>query len=175
LTTVNVASKALPFLEAPSTLDGTMAGDVGFDPLGLSTIVDIKWMREAELKHGRICQLAWVGFVATDLGLTLPGDMHKVSSVAAHDVATQYGAMQQLLLWIGFVETFSFIAVGQMMWEDSGREPGDFALDPIKFCSTPEKKKQMQEREIVHCRLAMFAFSGVVTQAVLTGKGFPYF
>ena len=33
----------------------------------------------------------------------------------------------------------------------------------------------MKLKEITHCRLAMFAFSGVVTQAVLTGKGFPYF
>jgi len=172
---LNAASKALPFMEAPAALDGTYAGDVGFDPFGFSEVFDIKWMREAELKHGRICQLAWLGFVTTDLGFTLPGDVHKVSSVAAHDAAISYGAMQQLLLWIGFAESFSAIATAQMMWEDSGREPGDFGLDLLKFCSTPEKKADMQLKEITHCRLAMFAFSGVVTQAVLTGKGFPYF
>ncbi|KAJ8598841.1 hypothetical protein CTAYLR_008543 [Chrysophaeum taylorii] len=172
---LNEASKALPFMEKPAALDGTYAGDVGFDPLGFSEVFDIKWLREAELKHGRICMLAWTGFVATDLGLTLPGEMHKVSSVAAHDVATSYGAMQQLLLWIGFAETFSTIAVSQMMWEGSDREPGDFSLDPLDWAGTPEAKADMQLKEITHCRLAMFAFSGVVTQAVLTGKGFPYF
>ena len=57
----------------------------------------------------------------------------------------------------------------------SGRIPGDFGLDPLKFCSTPEKTADMKLKEIVHCRLAMFAASGVITQAVLTGKGFPYF
>ena len=36
-----------------------MIGNVGFDPLGLSTPQNIKWMREAELKHGRMCMLAW--------------------------------------------------------------------------------------------------------------------
>ena len=36
-----------------------MIGNAGFDPLGLSTPQNIKWMREAELKHGRMCQLAW--------------------------------------------------------------------------------------------------------------------
>lgn len=172
---LSAESKALPFMEAPAALDGTYAGDVGFDPFKFTEVFDIKWMREAELKHGRICQLAWLGFVATDLGLKLPGDMHQVSSVAAHDVATQDGAMQQLLLWIGLAESISAIAVSQMMWEGSGRAPGDFGLDTFKLSSTPEKKEFYELAEITHCRLAMFAFSGVVTQAVLTGKGFPYF
>jgi len=169
------ASQALPFMEKPAKLDGTMAGDVGFDPFGFSEVFDIKWLREAELKHGRLCQLAWLGFVATDLGFTLPGDMHQYSSVTAHDVACKYGAMQQILLWVGFVEVVHSFGIAQMMWMGSPREPGDFALDPLDFCSTPEKKADMQLKEITHCRLAMFAFSGVVTQAVLTGKGFPYF
>lgn len=34
-----VRSKSVPFLEQPAALDGTLAGDVGFDPLGLSS----KW------------------------------------------------------------------------------------------------------------------------------------
>merc|ERR1719183_2986386 len=54
-------SKAMPFLSQPEDLDGSMAGDVGFDPLGFSTYIDVKWLREAELKHGRICMLAWTG------------------------------------------------------------------------------------------------------------------
>lgn len=31
-------SKAIPFMPQPEKLDGTMAGDIGFDPLGLSNI-----------------------------------------------------------------------------------------------------------------------------------------
>ena len=56
-------SKAMPFLSQPPNLDGSMAGDVGFDPLGMSTFLDVKWLREAELKHGRICMLAWTGCI----------------------------------------------------------------------------------------------------------------
>ena len=56
-------SKAMPFLSQPEKLDGSMAGDVGFDPLGFSTFIDVKWLREAELKHGRICMLAWTGCI----------------------------------------------------------------------------------------------------------------
>lgn len=167
-------SVALPFMECPESLDGTMAGDVGFDPLGFSDTFDIKWLREAEIKHGRLCQLAVVGFAATDLGLRLPGDMHQVSSVAAHDVALKYGAMNQLFIWIGLFEVFSAVGIFQMMYEGSGREPGDFKLDPLNYCSSPEKTADMKLKEIVHCRLAMFAFSGMVTQAVLTDGPYPY-
>ena len=113
--------------------------------------------------------------MATDLGITLPGEMHKVSSVQAHDVACTYGAMQQLLLWIGFFEAFSAIGVFQMMWEGSPRKPGDFSYDPLRLTADPATKADWELKEITHCRLAMLAFSGVVTQAVLTGKGFPYF
>ena len=68
--------------------------------------------------------LAWTGFVATDLGFTLPGDMHQVSSVLAHDVACKYGAMQQLFLWLSFTEVILSAGVAQMMWMGSPREPG---------------------------------------------------
>uniref|UniRef100_A0A7S3WXA1 Light harvesting protein n=1 Tax=Emiliania huxleyi TaxID=2903 RepID=A0A7S3WXA1_EMIHU len=66
-------SQALPFAERPAKLDGTLVGDVGFDPLGLSNILPIEWMREAELKHGRVCMLAVVGYIVVDKGLRAPG------------------------------------------------------------------------------------------------------
>ena len=54
------------------------------------------------------------------------------------------------------------------------RIPGDFKLDPLDFCCTPEKDARMRQAEMIHGRLAMFAFSGMVTQAVLTEGAFPY-
>ena len=58
-------------------LDGTLAGDEGFDPLGLSAIndlgVDLYWMREAELKHCRIAMLAFLGLIAQEAGFVAPG------------------------------------------------------------------------------------------------------
>ncbi len=52
---MDAKSKSMPFMEAQPLLDGSLAGDVGFDPLGLSNIngvgLDLYWMREAELKH----------------------------------------------------------------------------------------------------------------------------
>ena len=48
-------------------------------------------------------------------------------------------------------------------------------FDPIGFISDPAKKEEMQMKELANGRLAMFAFGGAVTQAVLTGNSFPWF
>ena len=57
-----VTSKSLPFLEAPAKLDGSLVGDVGFDPIGISDqLADLKYVRAAELKHGRVAMLAFLG------------------------------------------------------------------------------------------------------------------
>ena len=51
-------SKSLPFLVRPEVLDGTLVGDVGFDPLGLANTNDkLLQLRDSELKHSRIAML----------------------------------------------------------------------------------------------------------------------
>lgn len=173
-------STALPFLEYPPNLAG-YTGDAGFDPLRFSDFANMDFLREAEIKHGRICMLATVGFAAVDLGLRVyptPTGWEDLTSVTAHDALLSEGAMGQLFLWIGLVESLSMISVMQMVWEGSGRRPGDFGLDPLGFISGPgitaEQKEDMYLKELTHCRLAMLAFSGMVTQAVLTQGPFPY-
>ena len=37
----------------------------GFDPMGFSLAIDIRWLREAELKHGRVAMLATLGWITT--------------------------------------------------------------------------------------------------------------
>jgi len=162
-------------MQTPENLESYAgAGNYGFDPLGFTDWIKVDYLSEAEIKHGRICMLAVVGFAHTDLGYRLPGEIHQVSSVAAHDVALSYGGMNQIILWVSMFEIVSAIAVNQMLYEESGRKPGEFGLDPFNLCSTPEKTAHLKLSEVVHCRLAMFAFSGMVTQAVLTGGPFPY-
>lgn len=38
-------SESIPFLEKPPKLDGSLAGDVGFDPMGFSNSYDMNWLR----------------------------------------------------------------------------------------------------------------------------------
>jgi hypothetical protein len=54
---------AIPGSERPKNLDGTMVGDIGFDPLGFSNWLNLNWAREAEIKHGRIAMLAATGMI----------------------------------------------------------------------------------------------------------------
>jgi hypothetical protein len=171
-----VASTALPFLEYPPNLAGYV-GDVGFDPFRFSDFVPMDFLREAEIKHGRMCQLAVLGFAAVDMGYRIfptPEAYEGLTSVTAHDALVEYGAMGQLFLWIGLAESLSTVAVIQMLG-GSGREPGDFGLDPVGFLTgDAEADADMKLKEITHCRLAMMAFSGMATQAVLTQGPFPY-
>lgn len=164
-------SASLPMLKKPEYLNG-MAGDVGFDPMGFGEYFSIAWLREAELKHARVTMLATLGYVAVDMGMHLP-TRGGISSAEAHSIAVENGSMSQILLWIGLAEVFGGIAIAQTL-TGSGREPGDFAFDPLGFTSDPSKKADLQEKELANGRLAMLAFSGIVTQSVLTEGTFPY-
>ncbi len=145
----------------------------GFDPLNLSEVADLKWMREAELKHGRVCMLAWAGYVAVDLGWVAPGAPKGISSLAAHDVTVKSGQMLLLLGTVGVFEALTYNAVSEMMKSETDRAPGDFGLDPFSWAKA--NPTRMQTAELLHGRTAMLAFSGVVTQSALKGVCFPYF
>ena len=70
-----IAAKWFPFgLKAPLLLDGTLAGDAGFDPLGLgsSSTKSLYWMADAEVKHARLAMLAAVGWCVGILRLLVP-------------------------------------------------------------------------------------------------------
>jgi len=201
----NERSEALPFLPRPINLDGSMVGDVGFDPMYLSSIQKdfsgfiqppqweskgiptLYWMREAELKHGRVCMIAWFGWVAADGGfgypLRFPGEIYAVANVPnsyeAHDIMVNQGSMGFLLLAIAVVEFCTGAVLIEVARGENDREAGDYSLDPLGFLKgkSEEEVNRMKLREVKNARLAMLAFAGVVTQ---TGLGeayhnFPYF
>lgn len=167
-------SPAIPFLPRPMNLKG-MTGDVGFDPLGISELgIPADWLRESEIKHARVCMLAFVGYVTTDLGIKLPGEIHQISSLQAHDAGVAWGGMTQILFWLLALEAISFVGILEML-TGSGRKPGDFGFDPLQF-SKSSKKEYFELAELQNGRLAMLAISGVITQdAAFPDKGFPYF
>lgn len=167
-------SKAIPFLPKPEALDGSMAGDVGFDPVGFSSWLPLDYVREAEIKHGRVAMLATLGYVAVDLGLRFPSPKYLgLSSLTAHDAMVKTGDMAVGLLFIGLLELFSGVAIFEMS-KGSDRQPGDFTFDPLGLAKDTTRLQRYQLNELKNGRLAMLAFSGIVTQAALTEKGFPY-
>jgi len=147
-----------------------LANPQGFDPMRLTEVVPLQWAREAELKHARVCMLAVAGWVAVDFGFTVPY-APQVSSLAAHDAAVDKGAFLFLLLPIAVVEILAGIPKCFQLMNEPGASPGgDYKFDPLGMGASA----QMQEKEISNGRLAMMAFSGIVTQAAMTQAPFPY-
>ena len=89
-------------------------------------------MRQAELKHGRICMLAFLGFIAVDLGFRAPG-APAVSSLQAHDVCVQSGHMLALLFVIAIFESLSYNAIAEML-------SGEVPIAAVRAPATPSPR-----------------------------------
>lgn len=156
-----------------------MAGDVGFDPLGLSNIdevgIDLYWLREAEVKHARVAMLAVTGMVQVELFGPAPGcePCTAKNQMDAFwqfwDLHPQYIAFG--LIMIGIIEMISGIAATSGR-ESGEREPGDFGLDPLGFGQGDAARfERLKAQEIANGRLAMWAAAGELMQGMTTSDG----
>ncbi|KAH8048151.1 hypothetical protein JL721_12016 [Aureococcus anophagefferens] len=140
----SIPSIALPWTE--TNLDGSLVGDVGFDPLGFSKYAPGAWwqgdegdgslkiFREAELMHGRIAQLACLG-------------------------------------WI-FPELYHFPGEGRRVREDEPLRGRRGPLEPLRlFDYTAEEYYEKQLQEIKHSRLAMLGIAGLAAKSSGTDIG----
>ena len=163
-------SKSVPFIVAPKNTEGWV-GDVGFDPLGFSDNFDMKWLREAEIKHGRTSMLACLGFVMQEYW-TLPGYVHVDDSNLAPSVVGA-SPMLQIILWMGVLEfwTNKGNVTMETMFEDPERVPGDFGFDPMGLSvgKSQEEKDSMALKELKNGRLAMLAIGGMIHHNWVTG------
>jgi Chlorophyll A-B binding protein len=154
-------SQSIPFLVAPKNLKGYV-GDIGFDPLGFSDYFDIKFLREAELKHCRASMLATVGFVVQQY-VTLPGMTHCDNANDA-PVAAGQAAMWQIVFGLGLLEFWSNQGNVTMenMFNDPKRVPGNLGFDPLNMAKGGAASEDMQMKELANGRLAMLAIGGMV-------------
>jgi hypothetical protein len=189
-------SIALPFATSPATLDGSMLGDVGFDPLGFSTVPvgswftglegrngvpsDLTWYREAEIIHGRIAQLAVVGFIAPGLFGTFPGnEWTGTDAYSFTDPLEAFGkvpglALLQIFLFMTFLE---FRRLRIIQEQGSSYVAGDLQIgqgdgrwNPFGLDYSPEKYEEKRLQELKHCRLAMVGIFGLWAQALASGE-----
>jgi light-harvesting complex I chlorophyll a/b binding protein 1 len=172
-------SQALPFMNRPALLDGSMAGDVGFDPLGLSNIddvgIDLYWLREAEVKHARVAMLAVVGILQVEIFGPAPGCEMATDKCQMDAFWQIWGAHPQYivfaLIMISITEMISGIATTTGR-ESGERAPGDFGLDPLGYGKGDAAKyARLQGQEIANGRLAMFAAAGEIMQGCSTHDG----
>jgi hypothetical protein len=108
-----------------------------FDPLGMVENGDqgkFDRLRYIEIKHGRICMLAVVGYLVQEAGIRLPGAID-YSGLKFADIPNGFGALDmistagvyQLVIFIGFLE----IAV--MKDVTGGEFVGDFRNGLLDF------------------------------------------
>lgn len=168
-------SQAIPFVNCPPFLDGSMAGDVGFDPFGFAkSEKDLKFYRAAEVKHARLAMLAAAGWpiselfdrdIANTLGLpsvldaanrvpsVLNGGMGKISPIYWGVCIALVGAVDVYGLTLAKKNEDFFI--------------GDLGLKG--FYPQGEKgQKRMQLAEIKNGRLAMIAITAFAFQEFAT-------
>ena len=120
-----------------------------FDPLGLSANIDqdtFDLWRTAELKHGRVAQLAVLGYIVPEVfrwpGEIAPGIKFAdiPNGVAAIEAIPPLGWAQMFFL-IGAVDYYGYL--------------GDFEAGKLPLDAEELEKRQLQELQ--HGRLAMLA------------------
>jgi hypothetical protein len=134
---LNALSKAVPFLKEPKNLKGWV-GDAGFDPFSFAEVFEMKWLREAEIKHGRVSMLATLGFVVQEY-VSLPGMIHVADSNLAPQAAGT-SAMMQIVFGVGLWEVWTNKGKITMldMFDDPDRVPGDLGFDPMGLATNLE-------------------------------------
>merc|ERR1719453_1219313 len=148
--------------------------DRNFDFNGVMTYPHVQWLRESELKHGRICMLAVVGFVVQALGAHIPGyptsdNLFTALDTCYADKTAQLG-MVQIWIFITFCEGLNY---PRNMWIGRGnREAGDFGWDPLNFKKGKSEKEMetLKLKELKNGRLAMMGVASIATAHVIPGS-----
>lgn len=158
-------SQALPWAPRPVNLDGTLAGDVGFDPLGFSSksVEDLYRYREAELKHGRVCMLAVTGMLTQELySWPAPDGVFKAPTpLGALATVPAFG-------WIQIIAAIGFLEVAAAKYQEA-RVPGDYGFDPVGL-SKDGINPWYAQAELEHGRLAMWATAAFLVQSSITNE-----
>lgn len=182
-------SVALPFDSRPPNLDGTLAGDAGFDPAGFSNNLpkpwliggdgnSLKWYREAEIVHSRVAMLGVLGFLAPSF-YHFPGNPEVGVDANAFAELNPYAALSTVPaagLWQISLVIFGIELARIKRIIRGDKNPGDLGLgqtgfNPFGFKYSEEEYFEKQVQEIKHGRLAMFGIVGMLLQAKFSGVG----
>merc|ERR1719353_2366350 len=164
------SAPAAPAARAPLAMrslragDGTLAGDMNFDPLGFSDSPQaLAWYREAEIKHARLAMLAALGWPVSELTnfgglLTTGGRAPALLNGGLDNVNAVYWA---------FVIALGAFAESKVLDKQFGKQqdylPGQIGLDLLNTDSP-----YMRNAEILNGRVAMMAISIYALEEALT-------
>jgi len=146
---------------------------VGFwDPLGLAADGDVATFarrRETEIKHGRVCMLATMGYITPELTGKWPGMLSPSQELTFESIPNGLGAISKVPA-LGWAQIVLYCAAVEGAGANNrGDGPGEFGWK-ILTSSDPEEKKKKLAAEIANGRLAMMAIIGMFFQDGLTGS-----
>lgn len=155
-----------------------------YDPMELASRYPehLPWYREAELKHGRIAMLAFLGLLVPD-AIRIPLDVFDnadITLVNAHNklIGKNYigeGPMWWLLIFCSVIESLRFKQLGLAYENLTLENAGDLNFGKGFLPVQPEGVVALKVKELKNGRLAMLAFSGAITQAVMyDAPHFPF-
>jgi len=153
-----------------------------FDPLGMLTDADqerFDRLRYVEVKHGRICQLAFLGQIVTRNGIHLPGDIdysgHSFDSYP-NGLAAVFG--ENAIPQAGLIQIFLFVGALELavMKDVTGESefPGDFRNGALDFgWDTFDEETKLSKRaiELNNGRAAMMGILGLMVHEKLNEIG----
>ena len=174
-------SRSAHLTMAITDLPGITAPFGFFDPLGLSKNWDAKEIsrvREAELKHGRVAMLAFVGILAgeaVEFSSPLYGDKIVGPAVYQFQEADQITGFGFATFIVGLISIIEGLGV-QKVWADGKVRTdiinGDLGWDPLSLKpEDADKLAEVQTKELNNGRLAMIGVAGAIVQELINGKG----
>mmetsp|Transcript_21885 Transcript_21885/g.46848 ORF Transcript_21885/g.46848 Transcript_21885/m.46848 type:complete len:374 (+) Transcript_21885:184-1305(+) len=178
-------SIAVPFLPRPTALDGSHAGDYGFDPLGLSEKLDFYAMQESEVRHARLAMLAAVGWPMSELlapswmlqNGCAPSVLNGVNPLSFLAIAGFLGAAGWFELKTS-LRASQATPMGKIHEKDMSAVwkygvPGDYNWDPLNLYSSCgddfKGRKGLRDVELSHGRVAMLGITYFAFWEALTG------
>lgn len=176
-----------------------------FDPLGVtesalwgtSNEFTIGWLRQAEIKHGRVAMAAFVGYCVQSnfhfpWAMTLDGKPFPGTDLSPPEQwdALPFGSKLQIILFVGFLEFYSELAPGAgvesgQVHYTQGGQPGKFPTfdaiphpvpfnlyDPFGFSKnmSDETKERRLRAEINNGRLAQLGIIGFLSAQTIEGS-----
>jgi len=141
-----------------------------FDPFSLADMEPYgskagEWMRTAEIKHGRVCMAASIGYLISEAGITFPGYLSKSSDLAFSALpkgpeawaAVPMAGKLQILAVAGFIEIANEI-----------KKPHYLNAGPITFGEG--RKARGRKAELKNGRLAMIAVASFLAGSYVPGS-----
>merc|ERR1712061_744497 len=145
-----------------------------WDPLGFTSDGDVasfRRRRSVEIKHGRICMLATMGYITPEITGKLPGYLSPSQGLKFEDIPNGLGAISKVPAagWLQIVAYFGFCEFSGGFEDYKSGTPGDYGWKVLTSDDPAEKTKKLSA-EIANGRLAMVAIIGMFFQDGLTGS-----